>query len=47
LLYTGVTRAKKCVTILGSREMVNQMISNDSEQKRYTGLKDRICEINL
>jgi exodeoxyribonuclease V alpha subunit len=47
LLYTGVTRAKKCVTILGSREMVNQMIINDSEQKRYTGLKDRICEINL
>jgi exodeoxyribonuclease V alpha subunit len=46
LLYTGVTRAKKCVTILGSSQMVNQMISNDSELKRYTGLKDRICEIN-
>jgi exodeoxyribonuclease V alpha subunit len=45
LLYTGVTRAKKCVTILGSSHMVSQMIQNDSEQKRYTGLKDRICEI--
>lgn len=45
LLYTGVTRAKKCVTILGSKETVYQMIENESEQKRYTGLKDRICEM--
>jgi exodeoxyribonuclease V alpha subunit len=45
LLYTGVTRAKKCVTILGSSQLVGQMILNDSEQKRYTGLKDRIIEI--
>lgn len=45
LLYTGVTRAKNCVTILGSRETVNQMIANENEQKRYTGLKERICEI--
>ncbi len=45
LLYTGVTRAKNCVTILGSRETVNQMIANESEQKRYTGLRERICEI--
>ncbi len=47
LLYTGVTRAKSCVTILGSRETVKQMIENESEQKRYTGLKDRICEMFL
>jgi exodeoxyribonuclease V alpha subunit len=46
LLYTGVTRAQKCVTILGSRETVMEMIANENEQKRYTGLKDRICEIN-
>ena len=45
LLYTGVTRAKNCVTILGSRDTVKQMIENASEQKRFTGLKDRICEI--
>ncbi len=45
LLYTGVTRAKNCVTILGSRETVNQMIANENEQRRYTGLKERICEI--
>ncbi len=45
LLYTAITRAKSCVTILGSKDTVRQMIANESEQKRYTGLKDRICEI--
>lgn len=45
LLYTGVTRAKSCVTILGSKDTVSQMIENENEQKRYTGLRDRICEI--
>lgn len=45
LLYTGVTRAKNCVTILGSRDTVRQMIANENEQKRYTGLRERICEI--
>lgn len=45
LLYTGVTRAKNCVTILGSEETVMQMIQNADEQKRYTGLKKRIWEL--
>ena len=45
LLYTGVTRAKNCVTILGSSSTVMQMIENANEQKRFTGLKDRICEM--
>lgn len=44
LLYTGVTRAKSCVTILGSRETVYTMIANENEQKRYSGLKVRITE---
>lgn len=45
LLYTGVTRAKKCVTILGSDETVMQMINNADEQKRYTSLSERIIEL--
>ncbi len=45
LLYTGVTRARDCVTILGSRETVNSMILNEHEQKRFSGLADRISEI--
>lgn len=45
LLYTGVTRAKNCVTILGSSEMVCSMIANESENKRYTSLGLRIREL--
>ena len=44
LLYTGITRARKCVTIIGSSRTVMEMIENQSEQKRYTGLKERIQE---
>lgn len=44
LLYTAVTRAKHCVTIVGSDVMVQNMIDNVSEMKRYSGLCDRIME---
>ena len=46
LLYTAVTRAKKCVTIVGNDEIFNQMIQNNSQQRRYSGLKDRLLENN-
>ncbi|MBO7633034.1 MAG: ATP-dependent RecD-like DNA helicase [Lachnospiraceae bacterium] len=46
LLYTAVTRAKNCVTIVGRRETVRSMIRNASEIKRYSGLADRIAEMN-
>lgn len=45
LLYTGVTRAKSCVTILGSSETVRSMIANESENKRFTSLDLRIREL--
>lgn len=45
LLYTGVTRAKSCVTILGSRQVVQDMIANESEARRYTSLDVRIREM--
>ncbi len=44
LLYTAVTRAKKCVTILGSDMIMEHMILGENKQKRYTGLRYRICE---
>lgn len=44
LFYTAVTRARKCVTLLGSKELVEAMIANGNEQKRYSGLKIRIQE---
>lgn len=45
LLYTGVTRAKSCVCIVGSVHTFQEMIANEQEQKRYSGLKDRIKEV--
>lgn len=45
LLYTAVTRAKNCVTILGSSETVQVMIGNESENRRYTSLDLRIREL--
>jgi exodeoxyribonuclease V alpha subunit len=44
LLYTGITRARRCVTILGSEDTVNAMIQNKDARKRYTGLLARIRE---
>ena len=45
LLYTGVTRAKSCVTILGSRDTVSEMIRNADVNRRYTALAERIKEL--
>lgn len=45
LLYTGITRGKKCVVLMGSSEIVREMIDNSSGRSRYTSLKERILEI--
>lgn len=45
LLYTAITRARKCVVILGERETITQMEQNISQNTRYSGLKDRILEM--
>lgn len=45
LLYTAVTRARKCVTVLGSSRTLQEMIRNERQNSRYTSLKDRILEI--
>ncbi len=46
LLYTAITRAKSCVTLVGSNIVFDQMIDNEFEQKRYTTLKEQICQWN-
>ncbi len=43
LLYTGITRAKACVTILGSRATLYDMIANNQENRRYTGFADQVA----
>ena len=46
ILYTAVTRAKKCVIIVGSRQTVINMIHNENEQKRYSALTECITQMN-
>ena len=45
LLYTAITRARKCVTIVGSDTTFQEMIQNIDEQNRNTSLAERIREI--
>ena len=45
LLYTAVTRARKCVTLVGDDATFFRMIENANEQKRYSGLRDRLEEL--
>ena len=44
LLYTAVTRARKCVTLVGNEATFAQMVQNTSQQKRYSGLCERLAE---
>ncbi len=45
LLYTAITRATKCVMILGSSEKIKEMVSNDGVRKRYTDFRERLNEV--
>lgn len=42
LLYTAVTRARSCVTLVGSAQTFQMMVENETEQKRYTGLCETV-----
>ena len=44
LLYTAVTRARKCVTVVGSEETFRDMNRNEKQQRRYSSLDQRIQE---
>ena len=45
LIYTAVTRARACVCLVGVPEVFQAMVDNEMEKRRYSGLKERICEI--
>ncbi|MCM1257563.1 MAG: ATP-dependent RecD-like DNA helicase [Roseburia sp.] len=47
LLYTAVTRARKCVTIVGDDRTFEGMVGNNTQQKRYSGLREEINSTNL
>ena len=46
LLYTAVTRARKCVTVVGSENTFAEMIRNEKQQQRYSSLDKRIRELD-
>ena len=45
LIYTAVTRARSCVCLVGLPAAFQAMVDNETEQRRYTGLKARIQEV--
>lgn len=45
LLYTAVTRARKCVTLVGNDATFQEMIGNTNERQRFSGLKQRLLEV--
>ena len=44
LLYTAITRAKKTVVLVGSKQLLARMIHNNYTAKRFTLLKDFLIE---
>lgn len=42
LLYTGITRAKKLLIVIGSEKIVKFMIQNVDSKKRNTGLEYKL-----
>jgi exodeoxyribonuclease V alpha subunit len=42
LLYTAVTRAQKMVVLVGREEVISQMVKNNHQTLRYTGLAKRL-----
>ena len=43
LFYTGVTRAKNLVILVGNRGVMHKMVDNNRENKRYSGLMEKLC----
>jgi exodeoxyribonuclease V alpha subunit len=46
LLYTGITRARSCVVLLGSSETINRMIDTKGSNDRYSSFTERLCAAN-
>ena len=42
LLYTGITRAKKLLVVIGAKNLIEFMINNSEVRKRNTGLELRL-----
>ena len=42
LLYTAVTRARRMVIVVGRAEMISEMVANNRQSMRYTGLAEAL-----
>ena len=42
LLYTAITRAKKLVVLVGTRQAVGIAVQNNNVTERYSGLATRL-----
>lgn len=46
ILYTAITRARSLLVVVGDKNILEQMVQNNYVNKRYSGLKTRICDAN-
>ena len=42
VLYTGVTRARELLVVVGDDAVLSRMAENDRQQRRYSGLRRRL-----
>lgn len=45
ILYTGITRAKELVVVVGNQRALKYMVDNTNSMERYSSLKERILDI--
>ncbi len=45
VLYTAVTRARECLVLVGDYPTLNQMVQNNKQRKRYSGLRARLASM--
>ncbi len=45
LLYTAITRARRLVILVGDINILRNMVDNNTEKERFTGLKEKLCDI--
>ncbi|MGB8031112.1 MAG: ATP-binding domain-containing protein [Terracidiphilus sp.] len=47
LVYTGITRAKRLLVVVGQRKALGLAVRNDQSRKRYSGLLSSLREPGL
>ena len=47
ILYTGITRAKELVVVVGNQRSLQYMVNNTNNMERYSSLKERIMDITI